>query len=102
MNRLLENHRKDMSDLCRRHSVRRLEVFGSATNDTFHPTTSDLDFLIDFEPMEPREHSRAYFGMLFQLEELFRRPVDLVESSALTNPFFLDCINQQRQILYDS
>jgi len=36
--------------LCRRYGVRKLELFGSATDGAFDPRTSDLDFLVDFDP----------------------------------------------------
>jgi len=67
--------------------VRRLGLFGSAVRDDFDPEHSDLDFLVQFEPMPPQRHADAYFGLLADLEALFGRRVDLVESAALRNPY---------------
>lgn len=53
MNRLVEENRDRLIELCRRFRVRRIELFGSATGDHFDPDTSDLDFLVTFEEMEP-------------------------------------------------
>ena len=50
--------------------------------------------------MEPREHARAYFGLLDSLENLLGRPVDLVEAKAVCNPYFLESINRTRTVLY--
>jgi predicted nucleotidyltransferase len=97
---LLKQHRMELEELCRRYRVRTLEVFGSATAGTFDPATSDLDLLVDFLPMEPSPHSRAYFGLWFALRDLFRRNVDLVELPAVSNPYFLKVVNQQRELLY--
>lgn len=98
---LIEQHRQGLVALCRRFRVQRLEVFGSAaTGDGFDETTSDLDFLVEFAPMEPREHARAYFGLLDSLEDLFGQSVDLVEAKAVGNPYFLESINQTRTVLY--
>src|SRR3954464_12889393 len=92
-------HREELSELCRRFHVRTLELFGSAAGGTFG-TDSDLDFLVDFLPLEPAEHGRAYFGLWFALQDLFGRNVDLVETPAVTNRYFLQMIRPQRRILY--
>jgi predicted nucleotidyltransferase len=80
--------------------VRRLELFGSATRDDFDDTTSDLDFLVEFEEMPPAEYADAYFGLLAALESLLRRRIDLVVLSAIRNPYFLESINRSRTVLY--
>ncbi len=83
----IEEHRAELAELCRRHHVLRLALFGSATRDDFDPQRSDLDFLVDFESLTPGEHADSYFGLLEDLESLFDRRVDLVESSTLRNPY---------------
>ncbi len=83
----VQDHREHIGELCRRHAVRRLSLFGSAVRDDFDPEQSDLDFLVEFEPMPPHRHADAYFGLLADLEALFGRRVDLVESAALRNPY---------------
>jgi predicted nucleotidyltransferase len=97
---LVEQHRADLVALCQQHHVRTLEVFGSATDGTFDSQRSDLDFLVDFLPMSPGQHSKAYFNLLFGLEDLFHRRIDLVETSAISNPYFLKSVNQSRTVLY--
>ena len=97
---LLERQRGPLERLCRQHHVRRLEVFGSAVGDTFDAKRSDLDFLVDFVAMPPGDHARAYFGLLFGLEDLFGRKIDLVESAAISNPYFLRSVERTRTIVY--
>lgn len=41
--------REHLAELCRRHHIRRLSLFGSVLRDDFGPT-SDVDVLIEFEP----------------------------------------------------
>jgi predicted nucleotidyltransferase len=81
--------------------VRRLEVFGSAAGDEFDPT-SDIDFLVEFQHLHPREHADAYFGMLETLERLLGRHVDLIEVRAVNNPYFIESINRNREVVYDA
>lgn len=38
-----------IADLCRRHHIRHLGVFGSVMSDDFRPE-SDVDVLVEFEP----------------------------------------------------
>ena len=83
----IEEHRAELAELCRRHHVLRLFLFGSATRDDFDPQRSDLDFLVDFESLPPGEHADAYFGLIEGLQSLFDRSIDLVESSTLRNPY---------------
>jgi predicted nucleotidyltransferase len=46
-----------------------------------------LDLVVEFSSMSPSEHARACFGLLEELENLFARRVDLVEISAVRNPY---------------
>ncbi len=96
----LESKSAAIVALCRRHRVRRLEVFGSAAKGTFDRHDSDFDFLVDFFPLTPAESAEAYFGLLEDLQSLLGRPVDLVMVQAVTNPYFLRAIEGSREVLY--
>ncbi len=87
MNVAVQGQLQKVGEVCGRYPVRRLAVFGSAVRDDFDPERSDVDFLVEFEPMAPEEHADAYFGLLAELEALFGRHVDLVEAAALRNPY---------------
>ncbi len=89
----------EVSALCRRYGVRKLELFGSATTGTFDPRTSDLDFLIDLDP-DGKSLFHRYFGLNEDLEALFGRKVDLVMVGALENPCFIESVNKTRQMVY--
>jgi predicted nucleotidyltransferase len=80
--------------------VHRLELFGSAA-DNRH-VISDLDFLVEFQLLDPDTYADAYFGLLEDLERLFGRPVDLIMTSAVTNPYFLEGIARNRTTIYGS
>lgn len=100
MTSIIQDKREAVEQLCRQFHVRRLELFGSAVSKTFDPSKSDLDFLVDFETLEPDEYADTYFGLLEGLKELFRRNVDLVMISAVKNPYFLESIERSRTLLY--
>lgn len=96
----IEEHRAELAELCRRHHVLRLSLFGSATRDDFDPQRSDLDFLVDFASLPPGQYADAFFGLLQSLERLFGRQVDLVVASAIRNPYFRQSIDQTKTLLY--
>lgn len=57
MKRRIEEERDQLAKLCRQHGVRRLALFGSALGEDFDPERSDLDFLVEFQPLPPGEHA---------------------------------------------
>lgn len=100
MIQILEDHRPDIETLCRRYDVVCLEVFGSAVDDTFDPQKSDIDFLVEFIPLEPGPLATAYFGLLNDLKNLFNRDIDLLTQKAIRNPYLLKSINRTRRAYY--
>lgn len=84
--------------LAQRHSVRRLDLFGSAAREEAGPR--DYDFLVEFEPLPPLEPGRAYLALLQALQAAVGAPVDLVEVEALKNPYFLVQIARERVSIY--
>jgi len=88
-----------ISAVCRRHHVVSLELFGSAV-DTDLAGARDLDFLVRFENLAPAAHADAFFGLLADLEDLLGKPVDLVELSAISNPYFKQSVLESKVPLY--
>lgn len=97
---LIQERRQELAEICSRFHVLSLALFGSAARADFEQETSDLDFLVEFFPMQPQEHAHAYFGLVRELEQLFRRNVDLVEASAVRNPYILRNIEASQVPLY--
>ena len=71
---LLEGHRDEI----KKFGVRKIGIFGSVARgeETEH---SDVDVLVELD----RETFDSYMGLLFFLEELFERKVDLVMKGAI-------------------
>jgi len=97
----IEENYESLNRLCKKYRVKRFEVFGSAlTDEGFDPKKSDLDFLVEFLPLQPGEHADAYFGLLEALQDLFNRHIDLVMPRAIKNPYFLESINKSPEVIY--
>jgi uncharacterized protein len=102
MNPAIQEKIEELQSLCIKHRVERLDLFGSATRDDFDPATSDLDFLVQFEPMPPAEHADRFFGLLEDLEQLFGRRIDLLEPEPIENPYLWQSIERSRKVLYEA
>ena len=96
---VLDSHLAEIRELCRRYGVARLELFGSAASGTFDPQRSDLDFLVEFDADASGLFDR-YFGLKESLEALCGRRVDLVSAGSLRNPYFIESVNESRQLVY--
>jgi predicted nucleotidyltransferase len=67
---LLEERTDEIGAACRRHGVRRLDVFGSILAGDFRAGESDVDLLVESSPMEPYARVKAYFALRDELEEM--------------------------------
>jgi hypothetical protein len=60
----IEQKRGQLANLCRQYRVQRLALFGSALRDDFNSAHSDLDFLVEFEPLTAGTYADTYFGLM--------------------------------------
>ena len=100
MTAIVTVQREQLVALCQKYRVRRLDVFGSAARDDFDDRSSDIDLLVEFEEMSFADRGDAYLGLLTAAEALLGRHVDLVEVSAVRNPYLRQGIEASRQLLY--
>jgi predicted nucleotidyltransferase len=97
---LVSTKRVQIAELCRRHNVRRLELFGSAARGDFRTDESDLDFFVEFLSYDSPSIADDWFGLQEDLESLFARKVDLASARAAMNRHFLEAANRHRVTLY--
>ena len=98
----LTDHIEEIRALCVKYRVKRLAVFGSAAKGTFDPERSDVDFVVEFFPQPRAGFSDVYFKFLQDLQELLGREIDLVERTAVRNPYFLKVLELSERPLYDA
>ena len=88
----------ELEKLCLRYNVLRLDLFGSAATSQYRPEESDLDFVVEFQPLPDGTYADTYFGLLEALERLFGKSVDLVVDSAIKNPYFRQSIEETKRL----
>ncbi|MDR0872558.1 MAG: nucleotidyltransferase domain-containing protein [Prevotellaceae bacterium] len=96
---LVEQKLNHILELCKKYKVKTLYAFGSVLTDKFNDK-SDVDLMVDFKRMPLKIYSDNYYDLKFSFEDLFNRPVDLLEYKALKNPYLIRSINQNKKILY--
>jgi uncharacterized protein len=97
---LIEVNKDKLKELCDNHKVKELYLFGSIFTEQFNDS-SDIDMLIQFNQVDLLEYFDNYMDLKEKLEQLFHRPVDLVEYQAIRNPIFRKIIERDRQIIYE-
>ena len=97
---LIEARLPEIVALCHRLGIRRLDLFGSAVDDSFDPASSDVDFLVEFDARPGFDYFGTYFDLKEGLEQILGHPVDLVCSSSIRNPYFRERVMQTREPLY--
>jgi len=97
--RVVEKNMKKIRALCNKHKVSSLFVFGSILTERFNQT-SDIDFIVDFNNVDLYDYADNYFSLKNSLEKLLNRPIDLLEESAIKNPYLKKSINSSKQLIY--
>lgn len=90
--------RERLAELCRRHGIRRLAVFGSAARGELRPD-SDLDVLVEFEPGRPV--GLRFITVADELSDLMGRRVDL-NTAGFLSPHFRDDVLREAVPLYEA
>lgn len=100
MNSIIKDNKISIDKLCRKNKVEKLYVFGSVLNENFNEN-SDIDFLVKFKDNIPLlEYGDNYFELLFAFEDLFNKKIDLISQKSLKNPYFIQEVNDTKQLLY--
>lgn len=95
----MKSHIEQISKLCNMHDVNTLFAFGSVVTDELRKD-SDIDLLVDIDDKDPLIYADNYFELKFQLEDILKRPVDLLEDKSLKNPFLKKQIDNTKVLIY--
>lgn len=97
---LVQNNQEELRKICKDNNVAELYLFGSAVSGQFDDE-SDLDFAVVLnENLSPIEHGDSFFSLLFALEELFKRRIDLVSYRVIKNSIFKEELERTKLTLY--
>ncbi len=87
-----------LEEICRKHGITRLALFGSAARGELGPE-SDIDLLVEFVP--GRRVGLRFITIQEELRVLLGRKVDL-NTSAFLSPHFRDRVEAEAVPLYEA
>jgi len=88
-----------LTQLCFQNKVKSLYAFGSVLTNRFNPD-SDIDLIVDINSANPLEYADCYFNLKFALQDLFNRPIDLLENKSVRNDYLRQEIDNSKQLIY--
>ena len=99
MTTLINARKPDLTRLCVQNKVKSLYAFGSVLTGRFD-NGSDIDLVVEFYTQSPLEYADCYFNLKFALQDLFDRPVDLLEKKAIRNDPLRREIDNTKELIY--
>ncbi len=103
MHTMIEDQIQSVKEICVKHYVKKLWVFGSVLHDNFH-FESDIDLLYELEEdrIEENEYLTNLFSWVEELETLLDRKIDLTWYPGIKNPYFKEEVDETKVLIYDS
>ena len=95
----LDKYTNEINTLCLQNKVKSLYVFGSVLTDLFSEK-SDIDLIVDIDSNDPIDYADSYFNLKFALQDLLKRPIDLLENKAIKNPYIRKNIDSSKSLVY--
>ena len=74
-------------------------AFGSVTRNELNEN-SDIDLVVEIDESDPLSYTDHYFDLKEKLENLLKRPIDLLEEKAIRNPFLRSEIEKTKVLIY--
>lgn len=106
MHTLIEKNKEKLSEICKKHFIKSLYVFGSITKNNFKET-SDIDFLYEIDTDRFKDWATGSYDYTdnilsfeSELNKLFNRPVDLVPNIYIQNRFLKKSIEESKRLVY--
>jgi uncharacterized protein len=101
MNSIIEQNREAIIELCKKHHVKELSVFGSVVTGKFNEE-SDVDFLylFDLNNINILDYADNFFSLQHSLEKITGRSIDLISKKDIANPVFKNQVENTKVLLY--
>jgi predicted nucleotidyltransferase len=102
MDKILESNIENLIAVCRSLKIKRLYAFGSVFSGNFSDK-SDIDFLTSFvDNLTVEEYTNNYFELQYKLRDLLKRDIDIVTERTLSNPYFIESVNESKRLIYEA
>ncbi len=97
--KLIEMNIDKIIALCKKYKVAKLWVFGSILTPRFNDE-SDVDFSVIFHYEQIPDLFLTFFDFIDELQTLLGRKVDLIDETAVKNPYFRTELDRTKFLIY--
>ena len=97
--KLIEMNIDKIIALCKKYKVAKLLVFGSILTPRFNDE-SDVDFSVIFHYEQIPDLFLTFFDFIDELQTLLGRKVDLIDETAVKNPYFRTELDRTKFLIY--
>ena len=96
MDNIVQSKLSEIKDVMRSYGVIRAYLFGSAAIGNM-ADDSDVDFMVSFDPdLSYTAYGENYFQLIYALQKILKKDVDIIAEETITNPYLLQKINSQK------
>ena len=75
-------------DILKNNHVKKAYLFGSVLTEDFNEK-SDVDIIVDIDSsLNLSDYGNSYWNILFGLEDMLKRDIDLITECSIKNPYF--------------
>jgi predicted nucleotidyltransferase len=106
MVKIVENNIPQIIELCKKHKIKSLYLFGSATDTNHFNKKRDVDFLYEYDLENYLDWDKGdfdiatnFFLLRENLEKTLERKVDLIPNK-LRNPYFINSVEKSKNLIY--
>lgn len=87
-------------NLFKEKKIKSAYVFGSVVSEKFNDE-SDIDLLISFkDDLDPLEKGEICWILHDVLRDIFNRDIDILIEGSLKNPYFIEEVNEKKELIY--
>jgi len=75
------DYSEGIANICERHNVKYLGLHGSSSMSQEDGGSEEpgINLLVEFFPLDKKQHAMSYFALLKELEEMFGRSLRMVD-----------------------
>jgi len=95
------DYSEEIANLCRQYNVKYLGLHGSSYNqENIGTEDREINFLVEFFPMELKEYAKCYFALEKELQDLFGPHAGILDIGSITLPEMLRQLTKRKTDIY--
>lgn len=98
----IQSYLPELHSLFQKYNIEKAFLFGSSATGNFHPDKSDIDLMVSFsKELSVTEKGQGFLDLYDDLNQLFKRKVDLLTDQPIRNIFLRNSIEKSKILIYD-